>query len=171
MEESFSINNVDFFLKIQIVPFIVAVKFFSIFDKLISLVVIRNAKYILVDSKKGELRLKEFNPTAKIFSFLIHTPLEIPKLKNFDREDDTITFLFVGRLNPVKRLDKAFEFLKLLHLHKNKKVQFDLYGPIEKGFDLKYYLGKYNYLNINYNGIMPEMISQFFIQLIVFTYS
>ena len=146
----------SFFLRIQIVPFIVGVKFFSIFDKLISLVVIRNAKYILVDSKKGEIRLKEINPKAKIFSFLIHTPLLIPNLKNFDQEEDTFTFLFVGRLNPVKRLDKAFEFLNLLYRHKNKKIQFDLYGPIEKGFDLKYFLEKYNYLNINYRGVMPN---------------
>jgi glycosyltransferase involved in cell wall biosynthesis len=147
---------VSFFLKIQIVPFIVGIKFFSILDKWISLVVIRNAKYILVDSKKGEIRLKEMNPDAQIFSFLIHTPLKIPKLKNFEDEEVMLTFIFVGRLNRIKRLDKAFEFLNLLHSHKNKKIQFDLYGPIEKGFDLKYFLEKYNYLNINYRGIMSD---------------
>jgi glycosyltransferase involved in cell wall biosynthesis len=144
----------SFFMNFQIVPFIVGNRFFNYIDKIISKLVIKRANYILVDSTSGELWLRSMNNTAKIFSFLIHTPLVIPTSSKFLDCSLEYKFLYVGRLNNVKRLDKAFEFLHYLKLRSKLDIQFDLYGPIEKGFNLALYLNKYPALKISYKGII-----------------
>ena len=152
----FVIYFVSLFKKINIIPFIVGVKYFNLFDQIFSGKVIKSAKNILVDSKKGEQRIRLINPKATIYSFLIFTPLNINRVKHFSGYEETLTFIFVGRINPVKRLDKAFEFLNLLSLHLNKEIKFDIYGPLEKGVDLNSLFIKYSHLKISYKGVMLE---------------
>lgn len=147
---------VSIFTKVKVIPFIVGVKFFNAFDKLFSTIIIRKADYLLVDSRKGELWVKSINPNCKIYSFLIHTQLLIEKSK-FDRSfSKDLNFIYVGRLNVVKRLGKAFDFLDLVNSRFSGSMTFDLYGPIESGFDLDHLLGAYPHLNVSYKGIIKH---------------
>ena len=147
---------VSIFTNVRVIPFIVGAKFFNAFDKLFSSIIIRKADYLLVDSRKGELWVKSINTNCKIYSFLIHTQLLIDKTKLDRSFSKDLNFIYVGRLNVVKRLDKAFEFLNLVNSRFSGSMTFDLYGPIERGFDLDYLLGAYPHLNVSYKGIIKH---------------
>jgi glycosyltransferase involved in cell wall biosynthesis len=147
---------VSFFTRIEIIPFIVGIKFFNFFDKICSYRVVTKSKYILVDSSKGKSWVSSLNPKAQVFSFLIHTSLKIDKSRLGRSDDHTLKFIFVGRLNVVKRLDKTFEFLNQLNSKFHKTIFFEIYGPIEKAFDLKNYFDRYMHLNLEYKGVIEH---------------
>jgi glycosyltransferase involved in cell wall biosynthesis len=147
---------VSIFTTIKVVPFIVGTKFFNALDKLFSTIVIRNSDYLLVDSRKGELWVKTINPSCKIYSFLIHTQLSIDKNKLDRNTSIGLNFIYVGRLNVVKRLDKVFEFVNLLNFKFFGNITFDFYGPLERGFDLDLLLNSFKHLNVSYKGIIKH---------------
>lgn len=98
-------------------------KFFSLLDKFFKVISARIADKIFVDSEAAAKFVKQFSDkkSTKI-SLMINRQFDIPK-KSFDE----LRFVFFGRINKVKRIDKAIELIKFLKENKIK-CSFSIYG-------------------------------------------
>ena len=98
-------------------------KFFSLLDKFFKVISARIADRIFVDSEAAAKFVKQFSDkkSTKI-SLMINQQFDISK-KSFDE----LRFVFFGRINKVKRIDKAIELIKFL---KENKIEcsFSIYG-------------------------------------------
>lgn len=142
------------FLDVKLVPFIHSTKWFNFFDKFFSKLILKKSFSIIVDSFSGLKWIESLNfkQRTHIISMKISNPSVVKKYTGGSNE---IKFVFLGRVHPVKRIDKMYEFIETLgKILPQKKISLDLYGPIESAFinQKKYLEEKYNKLNVFYNG-------------------
>jgi glycosyltransferase involved in cell wall biosynthesis len=79
--------------------------------------------------------------------------------KKYFTHENTIKFVFVGRLNSVKRIDKMYKFIEIISLSlPNHNIYLDLYGPLEPDFknNKKALENEYKQLNIIFKGILQQ---------------
>ena len=113
--------------KIIFVPFIHSTYFFHYFDKLFSGIALKLSDNVFVDSyaSKRIIESRYTNLYCEVISFVINkNKIELPNVKIKDR----VKFLFIGRINWVKKIPLAIKFVKDLQSH-GYDVQFDIYGP------------------------------------------
>ncbi len=142
------------FLDVKLVPFIHSTKWFNFFDKFFTKLILKKSFSIIVDSFSGLKWMESLNlkQNLDIVSMKISNPSVVKRYTIDSRE---IKFVFLGRVHPIKRIDKMYEFINTLKKKlPQKKISLDLYGPIESEFknQKKYLEEKYNELDVFYNG-------------------
>ena len=109
-----------------LIPFVHSTYFHHFFDKIFSLFALRMADKVFVDSfasmKSIKSKISKLN--CEIISFILSenkNTLTIPVIEN------KVRFLFVGRINWVKKIPLSIRFVKELH-SLGVDVKFDIFG-------------------------------------------
>lgn len=113
--------------RIRFITFIHSTKFFHFFDKIISLIALRIADKVFVDSIASKNRIMKIrrNLDCEIISFVICSNETNLKLSRIEKK---ARFLFIGRINWVKNIPLAVRFVKELR-SLGVDLEFDVYGP------------------------------------------
>ncbi|HCE3714194.1 glycosyltransferase family 4 protein [Vibrio parahaemolyticus] len=110
--------------------FMHSTRFFHIFDRFVSTFAIKKFDLVLVDSRSSEEFLGSLFKKIKIMPFY----LVLRKLKKRDVKYRKHSFVFVGRIDPVKNIERALDVF--YEYHKSfPMAHFDIYGP---EVDMKY---------------------------------
>jgi glycosyltransferase involved in cell wall biosynthesis len=125
------------------IPFIHSTYFHHFFDKIFSLFAIKMSNKVFVDSlaSKNSLESNNSELDCEIISFII---TDIQNIVTHPMIEDTVKFLFIGRVNWVKNIPLAVKFVMDLH-SRGVDVQFDIYG--EDDGDLKNVVNKIEEIN------------------------
>lgn len=96
-------------------------------DRIVTKVAIRLFDQVFCDSQSTQdFTMKNSRIKPEIISFILRRNTVKPN----DFKSDILRFVFVGRLNTVKNIDLAIDFIKELH-QLGLNVRFDIYGPDE----------------------------------------
>ncbi len=102
-------------------------KFNHILDKIFSLLGIHICDRLFADSEKTKQFIGGYtSKKIEVISFVIRKPGN-----NANVSRQTLSFVFFGRLNKQKRLDKAMELIYLLKGKYKSKIIFQIIGPNE----------------------------------------
>jgi len=105
-------------------------RFNHIADKIISLLGLHVCDAIFVDSNKTKKLIERYSSkTIKRVSFITRIFCDI--FEPSKKEKEEISFIFFGRLNKQKRLDRALKLIHELKHNSNLYVKFYVVGPDE----------------------------------------
>ncbi|QMH35198.1 glycosyltransferase family 4 protein [Escherichia coli] len=112
-----------------------------IFDKYVTNLAVKLLDNVYFDSQEAKAL---YNIEGEIISFILRKPECIPT-KVYDLN---YSFVFIGRVHPVKNILAALNFIRLIK-SQNIKVIFDIYGPDEGGLaEVQNYIRNYNLYDV-----------------------
>lgn len=122
------------FLKVKLVPFIHSTRWFNVFDQLFSRIILNKSFAIIADSFSAYDWIKGAFPKKKVY--IVSMKISQPDCyKKYIKRNNIIKFVFLGRLNSLKRIDKMYQFIEILSRSlPDNRIYLDLYGPLETDF-------------------------------------
>lgn len=104
-------------------------RYAHVIDRIITKKAVKSFDEIFFDSVSSkEFTFPEGSPKGSVISFILRRPPQ----KYFFPSNEKIKFVFVGRVNKVKNINAAINFVKVFNeLNLGKKILFHIYGPDE----------------------------------------
>lgn len=107
-------------------------KYKHFFDSVIHLISFKLVDFVFADSQasKESINLKNAKFECIIVPMVFKATSSKLKPKNLNL-NNSIKFIFYGRLHPVKQIDLSIRFLSYLEKRLGRKIVFDFFGPDE----------------------------------------
>ncbi|WP_180107687.1 glycosyltransferase [Acinetobacter sp. YH12085] len=109
--------------------------------------------YVETNDLYNNLKQYSFNNVHKLHNFRV---IDLPKLKDIDKNKTHINMVFMARVHPMKGVDTLFNLEKKLNELNIDNFSIDVYGPIFEDYKDEFLL-KIKDSKINYKGIVEPI--------------
>lgn len=117
--------------KIKTAVIIHSARYAHVFDRIISKIAVKNFDKVYCDSSKTkDFTFNNTGVEGEVISFILRRP----EVKNKNYTSKLIKFVFVGRLNKIKNVERTIDFMHILNLSGLDFI-YHIYGPDEGVMD------------------------------------
>ena len=116
-----------FFRSVVRIHFVHSARFAHLFDRMITMLSFKFTNYVIFDSDRTKAWSSDYLKKKEVFQYVVPMNITFSTDKKVFLSKE-MKFIYTGRINRIKRIDKAIDFICELR-SQGYRAFFDIYGP------------------------------------------